>query len=111
MGMWKDEIERSKYGDPRRPSGDMEGHIKRFFERQKKVTSYEIVDRQNWVVNIEGSIEINSADLFDRSIGVWPYQTVLRRRELPFNIGKVSGDIIIKCCGAEHLSSLLNPTK
>ena len=108
MALWKDKLERIKNGDPRR-SGDMEGHIERFFKYQKNVTSYEIVDRQNWVVNIEGSIEIDSADLFYRTIGMWPYK--IRRRELPFNIGKVSGSIIIKCYGRDDMSSLLNPTK
>ena len=89
MSLWKKTIEKSKIG-----SSDVKAYIEWFFKYQKRSPSYEIIDEDNWIVNVHGTVELRRGDFIDGG--------------LLFKLGKVTGDLIIRC---EVLSSTVLPTK
>ena len=62
MSLWSKGIERSKTGTVR-TEDDKTNPIDEFFASQPDVRSYEITDIKNGVVNVDGSIHLNEADL------------------------------------------------
>lgn len=89
MSLWKKGFEKSKIG-----SKDVKAYIEWFFKYQKNVESYEIVDENNWIVNVKGTVELKSGDFSEE--------------KLPFKLGVVTGDLILRC---ETLSPTVLPTK
>lgn len=82
MGILSKSIQRSKT-DVVRKEHDITIQIDDFFVRQPDVQSYEITDIKNGVVNVDGSIHLNEADLDDG--------------ELFFKIAKLIGDLYCHC--------------
>ena len=82
MGILSKSIQRSKT-DVVRKEYDITIQIDDFFARQPDVQSYEITDIKNGVVNVDGSIHLNEADLDDG--------------ELFFKIAKLIGDLYCHC--------------
>lgn len=82
MGILSKSIQRSKT-DVVRKEHDITIQIDDFFARQPDVHSYEITDIKNGVVNVDGSIHLNEADLDDG--------------ELFFKIAKLTGDLYCHC--------------
>lgn len=82
MGLWKKGFERNNNGSVRLED-DRADLIDEFFASQGQVISYEIVDKTNWVVNVDGSIHLYDDDLDD---GV-----------LFFKIGKLTGSLYCHC--------------
>lgn len=89
MSLWKKGIEKSKIG-----SNDVKAYIEWFFKYQNKFDSYEIVDENNWIVNVKGTVELKSGDF--------------SAEKLPFKLGVVTGDLILRC---ETLSPTTLPIK
>ena len=93
MGFWKSGIDRSTTGEIR-TEDDLTNQIKEFFSNQKQVESYEIKDKTNWVVDVEGSILLFESDLADG--------------ELFFKIGKLTGNLYCHC---RHFKPSVVPTE
>lgn len=89
MSLWKKGIEKSKIG-----SKDVKAYIEWFFNYQKNVESYEIINEVNPIVNVKGNVELSNGDFRDG--------------KLPFKLGLVTGDLILRC---ETLSPTVLPTK
>lgn len=80
MGLWKPGIERSKnLNHGVRLGEDRTYAIEEFFALQSGVVSYDIVDKTEWTVNVEGSIHLDQSDLDEG--------------ELFFKIGRLSGNL------------------
>ena len=78
MGIWGSTLKRSNTGELRRED-DMTYVIKEFLNNQQNVSSYEIhipgSPGEDWIVDVDGSLRIDDSDL-------------------PFKIGKLTGDLI-----------------
>ena len=78
MGMWSSVLRRSNTGELRRED-DMTYVITEFLNNQQNVSSYEIhipgSPGEDWIVDVDGSLRIDDSDL-------------------PFKIGKLTGDLI-----------------
>ena len=76
MGIWGSTLKRSNTGELRRED-DMTYVIKEFLNNQQNVSSYEIhipgSPGEDWIVDVDGSLRIDDSDL-------------------PFKIGKLTGD-------------------
>ncbi|MCH5233773.1 MAG: hypothetical protein J1E16_00625 [Muribaculaceae bacterium] len=79
MGFLSKTYDRYRTGDGRL-EGDLSNPIEEFFKNQPGVKKYEIVDKDNWIVDVDGSIELYEDDLYNG--------------ELFFKIGKLSGDLL-----------------
>ena len=78
MGFINKTLKRTRTGEIRLEE-DRKGIIGDFFSNQDDAKSHQIVDEENWTVDIDGDIHIYKEDLVD---GV-----------LPFNIGKLTGNL------------------
>lgn len=78
MGFLSKTYDRYRTGNGRL-EGDLSNPIEEFFKNQPGVKKYDIVDKDNWIVDIDGSIELYEDDLYNG--------------ELFFKIGKLSGDL------------------
>ena len=87
-------LSRSKTGDIRQEDNLLTA-IEQFFANQKQVQSYEIIDNQNWVVNVVGSIHLVQSDL-DKNGELW------------FKIGKLSGNLYFV---GQHFKPSVIPTE
>lgn len=93
MGLWSKTIKRSEESTIRLED-DRTKMIEDFFSNQNDVVSYEIIDKKNFVVNIEGSLYLNEDDLYNG--------------ELFFKIGKLSGNMY---CHFKHIKPALIPAE
>ena len=82
MGLWNKSINRSNEGTIRLED-DKTNQITEFFSNQQDVALYEIIEKQNWIVNVEGSIHLDEYDLDNG--------------ELFFKIGKLTGNLYCHC--------------
>lgn len=93
MSLWSKGIERSKTGTVRKED-DKTNPIDEFFASQPDVRSYEITDIKNGVVNVDGSIHLNEADLDNG--------------ELFFKIAKLTGNLYCHC---KHIKQSVVPAE
>lgn len=93
MSLWSKGIERSKTGTVR-IEDDKTHPIDEFFASQPDVRSYEITDIKNGVVNVDGSIHLNEADLDNG--------------ELFFKIAKLTGNLYCHC---KHIKQSVVPAE
>ena len=93
MSLWSKGIERSKTGTAR-IEDDKTHPINEFFASQPDVRSYEITDIKNGVVNVDGSIHLNEADLDNG--------------ELFFKIAKLTGNLYCHC---KHIKQSVVPAE
>ena len=93
MSLWSKGIERSKTGTVR-IEDDKTHPINEFFASQPDVRSYEITDIKNGVVNVDGSIHLNEADLDNG--------------ELFFKIAKLTGNLYCHC---KHIKQSVVPAE
>lgn len=89
MGLFTDTIKRTQNGLPKKED-DLTGYIKDFFEHQRHVQSYTIVEGYpNWVVDVEGDIHVQTDNVCsDGTFG--------------FKLGKVTGSLICHCKSISH---------
>lgn len=89
MGLFTDTIKRTQNGLPKKED-DLTGYIKDFFEHQRHVQSYTIVEGYpNWVVDVEGDIHVQPDNVCsDGTFG--------------FKLGKVTGSLICHCKSISH---------
>lgn len=89
MGLFTDTIKRTQNGLPKKED-DLTGYIKDFFEHQRHVQSYTIVEGYpNWVVDVEGDIHVQPDNVCsDGTFG--------------FKMGKVTGSLICHCKSISH---------
>ena len=82
MGLWNKGINRAN-NDSVRLEDDRTKMIEDFFANQKNVVRYEIVDKLDWLVEVEGSVHL--------------YEDDLTNGEMFFRIGKLTGDLYCHC--------------
>lgn len=82
MGLWNKGINRAN-NDSVRLEDDRTKMIEDFFAKQKNVVRYEIVDKLDWLVEVEGSVHL--------------YEDDLTNGEMFFRIGKLKGDLYCHC--------------
>ena len=82
MGLWIKSMLRSTNGSVRKED-DRTKMIDEFFVNQKDVVRYEIVDPNEWLVDVEGSVYLHDDDLTNG--------------ELFFKIGKLTGNLYCYC--------------
>lgn len=82
MGLWGKSMLRDKDGSVRKED-DRTNQIDEFFANQKEVVRYEIVDKEQWLVDVDGSIHLYEDDLTDG--------------ELFFKIGTLTGSLYCHC--------------
>lgn len=80
MSLWKKGIERSKNGT-KRYEDVLTPEILNILEGQTGLNEFRVTDCKGPILDIEGSIEIRNQDL--------------EKGEMPFKIGKLSGDLIL----------------
>lgn len=80
--------------DEIRKEEDLSNNIKDFFKNHK-VNSFEIIDKINWIVNIDGSLHIEQSDLNEEG-------------ELFFKIGKLTGNLYFS---GKHFKPTVIPTE
>lgn len=78
MGFINKTLKRTRNGEIRLEE-DRKGIIGDFFSNQVDTKSHQIVDEENWIVDIDGDVHVYAEDLVDG--------------ELPFKIGKLSGNL------------------
>lgn len=78
MGFINKTLKRTRNGEIRLEE-DRKGIIGDFFSNQDDTKSHHIVDEENWIVDIDGDVHVYAEDLVDG--------------ELPFKIGKLSGNL------------------
>lgn len=93
MGLWKKGFERTENSSIRLED-DRTKMIDEFFANQNDVLRYEIVDKNKWMVDVEGSVHLCEDDLTDG--------------ELFFKIGKLTGNLYSHC---RHLKPSVVPTE
>lgn len=93
MTLWSKNIKRSKEGSVR-IEDDRTKIIEDFLSLQESIIRYEIVDKQNWVVNLEGSLHL--------------YENDLTNGELFFKIGSLTGNLYCHC---KHLKQSVIPNE
>lgn len=83
MSLWSKNLKRSQTGEIRKEDEALEreiyNSIDEFLSNQKEKISYEIIDLNNPIVNIDGNLHLNQSDLEDG--------------KLFFKIGKLTGDL------------------
>ena len=91
MVLWSKGVDRSKTGEIHKED-DLKNMIDEFFSNQEEKVPYEIVDDQNWIVDIDGNLHLNQSDLDEG--------------KLFFKIGKLSGNLYFH---GKHMSPSVIP--
>lgn len=94
MGFLSKTLGRSKT-DLIRKEDDMAKYIGDFLSNQNLVSSYEITDNKNWVVNVEGHLHLDQSDLD-------------KNGELFFKIGRLTGNLYFH---GTHLKQSVIPSE